>query len=113
MSVGYYFLAWFVIGFAVALVVGRWLRRQGDTAQGAREVQFYNAYGRLELLKVGNFFVLRCAVCGQTFLQVRDSQRASGIVLPLSALQHQCPWIKKQSHKATKRQLKIGRHGQK
>ena len=112
MNAGWYFLAWFVIGLAVALMVGRMIRRHGDTAQGGREVQFYNAYGRLELIALGNFFVLRCAVCGQTFLQVRDSQRASGIVLPLSALHHHCPWIKKQSHAASKRQRRgVGRVG--
>ena len=57
MTVGYYFLAWFVVGLLVAMLVGRWFRtRGGITAQGSREVQFYNAYGRLELLKVGSFF---------------------------------------------------------
>lgn len=117
MSVGYYFLAWFVVGLLVALLVGRWFRRHGDTAQGGREVQWYNAYGRLELIQLGKFVVLRCAVCGQTFLQVgREDGRAQHgrpYSLPLEAFKHQCAWIKTQTHKASKRQLKIGRHGQK
>lgn len=114
MSVGYYFLAWFVVGLLVALLVGRWFRRHGDDpAQGGREVQWYNAYGRLELVESGNFVILRCAVCGQTFLQVTRTQSGRGraLPLPLKALQHQCAWIKTQTHKASKRQLKIGRHG--
>ena len=108
MSVGYYFLAWFVVGLLVALLVGRWFRRHGsDTALGGREVQWFNAYGRLELVEVGNFVVLRCAVCGQKFLQVRRAlddgrggRRDRPKALPLKALQHQCPWIKTQTHKA-------------
>lgn len=110
MGVGYYFLAWFVVGLLVALMVGRWFRtRGGVTAQGGREVQFYNAYGRLELIESGDFVVLRCAVCGQNFLQVRRAALGAGLgamPLPMKALQHQCPWIKKQSHTASKRQRK-------
>lgn len=92
MSVGYYFLAWFVVGLLVALLVGRWFRRHGgDTAKGGREVQWYNAYGRLELIQLGRIVVLRCAVCGQTFLQVgREDHPYS---LPLEAFKHKCPWI--------------------
>ena len=111
------FLALFVVGLLVALLVGRWFRRHGDDpAQGGREVQWYNSYGRLELIQLGKFVVLRCAVCGQTFLQVgREDGRAQRdrpkYLLPLKALQHQCAWIKTQTHKASKRQLKIGRHG--
>jgi hypothetical protein len=105
MGVGYYFLAWFVVGWLVAMLVGRWFRNRGGvTAQGSREVQFYNAYGRLELLKVGGFFVLRCAGCGQTFLQVRDRDgTGAAMALPEKALHHRCPWIKKQTHTASRR----------
>jgi hypothetical protein len=105
MDVGYYFLAWFVVGWLVAMLVGRWFRiRGGVTAQGGREVQFYNAYGRLELLRAGNFFVLRCAACGQTFLQIRDRDHTdAAIALPEKALHHRCPWIKKQTHTASRR----------